>query len=124
VHFSSIHSFVNEYWQRQILLLIVVQSYFMTENKPVDKTKASKLANMLEDLDFPADKPKILFHVNQRFSSGKIQDNGLISILQNNLTDNKQYENVYEIEKQAGLVTQEKAGELKRLDHDVKWPQT
>lgn len=96
----------------------------MTENKPVDKTKASKLANMLEDLDFPANKPKILFHVNQRFSSRKIQDNELISILQNNLTDNKQYENVYEIEKQAGLVTQEKAGELKRLDHDVKWPQT
>jgi len=32
----------------------------MTENKPIDKTEAFKLANLLEGLDFPADKPKIM----------------------------------------------------------------
>ena len=78
----------------------------MTENKPVDRNKASKLANMLEGLDFPADKPKILSFINQKFSGEPKSD--IIQKLQDNLTDNKQFENVYEIEKQAGLVTQEK----------------
>jgi hypothetical protein len=78
----------------------------MNENKAVDRTKASKLANMLEGLDFPADKPKILSYVNAKFS-GQNQDSEIIQKLQNNLTDNKQFENVYEIEKQAGLVRQE-----------------
>jgi hypothetical protein len=76
----------------------------MTENKPIDRNKASKLANMLEGLDFPADKPKILSYVNQKRSG--TPENDIIQILQNNLTDNKQYDNVYEIERQAGLVTQ------------------
>lgn len=79
----------------------------MTDNKPVDRTRASKLANMLEGLDFPADKPKILSYVNQKLS-GQNQDSDLIQTLQNNLTDNKQFDNVYEIAIQAKLVTQEK----------------
>ena len=78
----------------------------MTENKPVDRNKASKLANMLEGLDFPADKPKILSFLNQKFSGEPKSD--IVQKLQDNLTDNKQFESVYEIEKQAGLVTQEK----------------
>lgn len=77
----------------------------MNENKPVDRTKASKLANMLEGLDFPVDKPKILSYLNQK-QRGAI-DHEIIQKLQNNLTDNKKFENVYEIEKQAGLVKQE-----------------
>ena len=79
----------------------------MTENKPVDRTKASKLANMLEGLDFPADKPRILSYVNEKMS-GQSQDSDIVQKLQNNLTDNKQFNNVYEVEKQAGLVKQEK----------------
>ena len=77
----------------------------MDENKATDRTKASKLANMLEGFDFPADIPKILSYLNQNFSE---QENEIIQRLQNNLTDNKQFENVYEVEKQAGLVTQQK----------------
>lgn len=81
----------------------------MTENKPIDTTEASKLANMLEGLDFPADKAKILSYVNQKKSPREVQYSDILQILlQRNLTDNKQYPNVYEIEKQAGLVTQEK----------------
>jgi hypothetical protein len=76
----------------------------MTENKPVDRAKASKLANMLEGLDFPADKPKILSYLKEKMS-GQSQDSDIVQKLQNNLTDNKQFDNVYEIEKQAGLVT-------------------
>jgi hypothetical protein len=76
----------------------------MTENKPVDRANASKLANMLERLDFPADKPKILSYLNEKLS-GQSQYSDIIQKLQNNLTDNKQFDNVYEIEKQAGLVT-------------------
>ena len=63
---------------------------------------------MLEGLDFPADKSKILSLVNQKLSPGQEGNNDILHKLQNNLTDNKQYANVYEIEKQAGLVTQEK----------------
>jgi len=63
---------------------------------------------MLEGLDFPADKSKILSFVNQKLSPGQEGNNDILHKLQNNLTDNKQYANVYEIEKQAGLVTQEK----------------
>lgn len=75
----------------------------MTENKPVDTSKASRLANMLEGLDFPADKPKILLYIKEKFPAQN-QDNDIIQKLQNNLTDNKRFENVYEIEKQAGLI--------------------
>jgi hypothetical protein len=78
----------------------------MSENTPTDREKASKLANMLEGLDFPADKTKILSYLNQK-SSGQ-PESDIIQKLQNNLTDNKQFENVYEIEKQAGLVTPER----------------
>ena len=84
----------------------------MTENKSVDRTKASKLANMLEGLNFPADKPKILSYLNQKlYLNQKVSEepeNDIIQSQLNNLTDNKEYENVYEIEKQVGLVAQEK----------------
>jgi hypothetical protein len=78
-----------------------------TENKPVDKESASKLANMLRGLDFPADKAKILSYIT-RESSGETSNDDIMQKLQSNLTDNKQFSNVYEVEKEAGLVTQEK----------------
>ena len=77
----------------------------MSENIPTDREKASKLANMLEGLDFPADKPKIMSYLNQKQSADSDKD--IIQKLQNNPTDNKKFENVYEIEKQAGLVREE-----------------
>jgi len=69
-------------------------------------TKASKLANLLEGLDFPANKSKILSYLNQKSSNGPEGD--ILQKLQNSLTEDRQLENVYEIEKQAGLVTSEK----------------
>lgn len=74
----------------------------MSENKPVDRTRASRLANMLEGIDFPADKPKIMSYLNRKQVGST--DNDIVQKLQDNLTDNKKFDNVYEIEKQAGLV--------------------
>ena len=48
----------------------------------------SNLARMLEGLDFPADKPKIMSHVNQNLS-GVTQDSEIVQKLQNNFTNNK-----------------------------------
>jgi hypothetical protein len=81
-----------------------------TENRPVDREKASKLAHLLEGLEFPADKAKILLFVNQNYPNGQMEgseDSDITQKLQNNLTDNTEYANVYQIEKQAGLVTEE-----------------
>ena len=79
----------------------------MNKNRPLDRTKVSNLASMLEGLDFPADKPKKMSHVNQNLS-GVTQDSEIVQKLQNNFTNNKRFNKVYEIEKQARLETQEK----------------
>lgn len=71
-------------------------------NKPVDKEYASKMANLLQGLDFPADRAKIISHVNDKLSSD--ESNDLREILQSNLKE-KEYSNVYEIEKEVRLVT-------------------
>lgn len=80
-----------------------------TENRPVDRKKASKLANLLEGIEFPADKAKILSFINQNYPNGQMEgseDSDITQKLHNNLADNAKYANVYEIEKQAGLVTE------------------
>ena len=79
-----------------------------TENRPTDREKASTLANVLKGLDFPADKEKILSFVNQNSSNRQTGNSDITQRLQDKLTDNKQYSNVFEIEKQVGLVTEEK----------------
>jgi hypothetical protein len=79
------------------------------ENRPVDTEKASKLAHILEGLEFPADKTKILSFVDQNYPNGQMEgseDSEITRKLKDNLNDNTQYANVYEIEKQAGLVTE------------------
>jgi hypothetical protein len=62
---------------------------------------------MLEGLDFPADKPKIFTYVKEKLSEQN-QDSEIVQWLENNLTDNKQFNNVYELEIQAAVITQEK----------------
>jgi hypothetical protein len=50
-----------------------------------------------------------LEHVNQKKLAREAQYNDTLQVLlQNILSENKQYTNVYEIEKQAGLVTEQK----------------
>jgi hypothetical protein len=88
-------------------------------NKASNKEIASRLANLLEGLEFPSTKSRIKDHIRQRSQmSRQIQgeaadliygsDNGVLWVIENNLSSNnkRRYNSVYEIEKAAGLVTE------------------
>ena len=77
------------------------------ENSPTDIKKASKLANLLEGISFPADKEKIKDHLNRLSPSMGNRINDVLEPIQNNLDDNVEYNSTYEIEKSAGLVKQQ-----------------
>ncbi len=73
-------------------------------NYAVNRDIASKLANLLEDLKFPASKEDIKNHLNKKSPAMGNRINDVIEAIQNNLNDNTSYENVYSIELEAGLV--------------------
>jgi hypothetical protein len=66
-----------------------------------DYPKAAALGQLLKDMDFPADKQKIIRHIQQR-SENDDNSNDLLAKLQN--IENKQYQNVAEVTKAAGMV--------------------
>jgi hypothetical protein len=70
-------------------------------NKAVDKGKASRLANLLEGLEFPATKEEIMNHINQRPPD---LGNNVLEAIKNNLVDNTKYGSNYEVEVAADLV--------------------
>jgi hypothetical protein len=78
-------------------------------NKAVDRDKAAKMANLLEDLKFPATKEDIKNHVNRKSPSMGNRINDIFESIWNDLRDNVTYNSAYEVEKAAGLV--EKADE-------------
>jgi hypothetical protein len=66
-----------------------------------DYPKAAALGQILKDIAFPTDKHKIIQYVQQ--SSGNNTDSkGILSTLQN--IEDKQYQNVAEVTKAAGIV--------------------
>ena len=66
-----------------------------------DYPKAAAMGQLLKDVDFPADKQKIIKHVQQK--SGNYSDGqSVLSTLQN--IEDKQYQNVAEVTKAAGVV--------------------
>ncbi len=75
------------------------------ENSPTDIKKASKLANLLEGISFPVNKEKIKDHLNRLSPSMGNKINNVLEAIQNNLDENVEYKTTYEIEKAAGLVT-------------------
>lgn len=75
------------------------------ENSPTDLKKASKLANLLEGISFPANKEKIKDHLNRLSPSMGNRINDVLEAIQNNLDENVDYNTTYEIEKAARLVT-------------------
>jgi len=75
------------------------------ENSPTDLKKASKLANLLEGISFPANKEKIKDHLNRLSPSMGNRINDVLEAIQNNLDENVEYNTTYEIEKAARLVT-------------------
>lgn len=76
------------------------------DNKAVDRERASKLANLLEDLEFPATKEEIRNHLNKRSPAVGNMSDDVIEAIENNLDDHRRYNSAYEVEVAAGLVEQ------------------
>ena len=77
-------------------------------NEATNKDIASRMANMLEGIDFPVTKEEIINHI-QKKKIGNTHGESLEDVLgsiHNNLQDDIKYDNVYEIEKAARLVVQ------------------
>jgi hypothetical protein len=73
-------------------------------NEATDREKAAKMANLLEDLEFPATKEEIKNHVNRKTPARGNRVNDIIELVWNNLDDGVTYNSAYDIEKAAGLV--------------------
>jgi hypothetical protein len=73
-------------------------------NKAVDRDKASKMANLLEGLEFPATKEEIRSHLNQKSPAIGNRINDVLEAVENNLGDDKEYSSAYDVEVAAGLV--------------------
>ena len=73
-------------------------------NEATERNKASKLANLLEGLEFPATKEKIRNHLNARSPSMGNRINDVVEAIENNLDDGREYGSTYDVEVAAGLV--------------------
>jgi hypothetical protein len=73
-------------------------------NEDRDHDKASKLANLLEGLEFPATKEEIRNHLNTRSPSMGNRINDVVEAIENNLDDDREYGSTYDVEVAAGLV--------------------
>ncbi|AFU58158.1 hypothetical protein Ngar_c12180 [Candidatus Nitrososphaera gargensis Ga9.2] len=87
-------------------------------NEAVDRDKASKLANLLEGLAFPATKEKILSHLNQRSPAMGNRINDVLEAARNNLDDGTEYDSAYDVEVAAGLVVERRTGSEKSYVRD------
>lgn len=66
-------------------------------NEATDKATTSKLANLLEDLEFPATKEEILDHINRKSPSMGNRINDVFESVNNNLEDGVEYKNTYHV---------------------------
>jgi hypothetical protein len=73
-------------------------------NEAVNRVTASKMANLLEGLQFPATKEDIKNHINRKSPSMGNRINDVFESVQNNLEDGLAYESVYAVELAARLV--------------------
>jgi hypothetical protein len=74
-----------------------------------DYVKTAAIAQLLKDLEFPADKKKIIQFIQlqqQPINISKEKKEDILYILQKNVEEGKQYQNVSEITRAAGLVHQ------------------
>ena len=71
-----------------------------------DYVKVAALGQLLKDLEFPADKTKIVQFVQQRQATSMTKDKkeDLVYILHEYVEEGKQYQNVSEVTRAAGLV--------------------
>ena len=73
-------------------------------NESTNRDIASKMANLLEGLTFPASKEEIKDHLNRKSPTMGNRINDVLEVIQNNLEDGIKYNSVYEIEMASGLV--------------------
>lgn len=78
-------------------------------NQAINRPVASKLANLLEGIMFPATKERIKDHLNRKSPTMGNRINDALEAVQNNLEDGINYNSVYEIEQAAGLVERKEA---------------
>lgn len=77
-------------------------------NRAIDRDKAAKMANLLEDLEFPATKEDIKNHINRKSPAMGNRINDIFEAVWNNLREGVEYRSVFEVEKAAGLVRDSK----------------
>jgi hypothetical protein len=80
-------------------------------NKAADKDKASKMANLLEGLQFPATKEEIKAHLNMKSPSMGNRINDVLEAVENSLDEERRYDSAYDVEIAAGLVVVARQGE-------------
>jgi hypothetical protein len=73
-------------------------------NKATDWNTASKMANLLEGLEFPATKENIKSHLNKKSPTMGNRINDVFEAVQNNLEDGVKYYSTYDIEVASRLV--------------------
>jgi hypothetical protein len=73
-------------------------------NESTNRDIASKMANLLEGLTFPANKEEIKDYLNRKSPTMGSRINDVLEAIQNNLEDGVRYNSVYEIEMASGLV--------------------
>jgi hypothetical protein len=73
-----------------------------------DYANAAALGRLLKDLEFPADKNKIIqsIQLKEAINISKEKKENLLNTLQENLEERKQYQNVSDVTTAAGLVQQ------------------
>jgi hypothetical protein len=73
-------------------------------NEAKDRETASKMANLLEGINFPVSKEDIKNHINRKSPSMGNRINDVFEAIQNNLEDGVYYNSVYEVELASGMV--------------------
>src|SRR3954471_7447472 len=73
-------------------------------NAATNRDTASKMANLLEGLQFPATKEDIKNHINRKSPTIANRINDILEAVQNRLEDGVKYDSVYTIELAAGIV--------------------
>src|SRR5439155_25532078 len=73
-------------------------------NQATNRGTASKMANLLEGLQFPATKEDVRNHINRKSPAMGNRINDVFEAVQNILEDGVKYDSAYAIELAAGLV--------------------
>ena len=75
-----------------------------SDNEATDRETLSKMANLLEGLQFPATTDEIKDHVNKKSPAMGNRINDVLEAIQNNLNPKTKYHDVYDIALATGLV--------------------